>query len=206
MVGSPTILLFISEIHPLLEDVLQDEWVNELKDRVIVNYDSSISICILDTGVNNAHPLLEDVLQDEDKHTFLPTWGLNDHHSHGTEMSGIAAYGDLNEHLTSTKDIELNHTLASYKILPPTGDNDVSLWGYITEQAVATREIEKSNKIHIYSMSVTAKDTDGDVLDGTPSSWSSAIDSILFNNDTKKLFCISAGNTDIDDSSAEYEN
>jgi hypothetical protein len=183
----------------------QEEWVNELKDRVIVNYDSSISICILDTGVNNAHPLLEDVLQDEDKHTFLPTWGLNDHHSHGTEMSGIAAYGDLNEYLSTTTTVELNHTLASYKILPPTGDNDVSLWGYITEQAVATREIEKSNKIHIYSMSVTAKDTDGDVLDGTPSSWSSAIDSILFNNDTKKLFCISAGNTDIDDSSFEYK-
>ena len=128
----------------------QEEWVNELKDRVIVNYDSSISICILDTGVNNAHPLLEDVLQDEDKHTFLPTWGLNDHHSHGTEMSGIAAYGDLNEYLSTTTTVELNHTLASYKILPPTGDNDVSLWGYITEQAVATREIEKSNKIHIY--------------------------------------------------------
>lgn len=183
----------------------QEEWVNELKDRVIVNHDSSVSVCILDTGVNNAHPLLVDILLDEDKHTFLPTWGLNDHHSHGTEMSGIAAYGDLNEHLTSTKDIELNHTLSSYKILPPTGDNDVSLWGYITEQAVATREIEKPNKIHIYSMSVTAKDTDGDVLDGTPSSWSSAIDSMLFNNDTKKLFCISAGNTDIDDPSFQYK-
>ena len=53
-------------------------------------------------------------------------------------------------------------------------------------------------------MSVTAKDTDGDVLDGTPSSWSSAIDNILFNSDTKKLFCISAGNADIDDVSFTY--
>ncbi|QOG11835.1 S8 family peptidase [Arcobacter sp. FWKO B] len=184
----------------------QKDWVSELKDRIIVNPDSKVSICILDTGVNNVHPLLEDILKDEDKHTFLPSWDINDHDSHGTEMSGIAAYGNLNEHLSGIEDVELNHTLASFKILPPTGSTEKSLWGYITEQAVAIREIEKPNKIHVYSMSVTAKDTDGDVLDGTPSSWSSAIDSILYNNDYKKLFCISVGNTDIDDSSFEYKN
>ena len=183
----------------------QKDWIGELKDRIIVNPDSKVSICILDTGVNNVHPLLENILKDEDKHTFLASWDINDHDSHGTEMSGIAAYGNLNEHLSGIEDVELNHTLASFKILPPTGSTEKSLWGYITEQAVAIREIEKPNKIHVYSMSVTAKDTDGDVLDGTPSSWSSAIDSILYNNDYKKLFCISAGNTDIDDSSFEYK-
>lgn len=183
----------------------QNEWVNELKDRVIVNPDSRVSVCILDTGVNNSHPLLEDILEDKDKHTFETSWGVDDHNSHGTEMSGIAAYGNLNEHLTGIIDVELNHTLSSYKILPPAGSTPKSLWGYITEQAVATREIEQPNKIHVYSMSVTAKDTDGDILDGTPSSWSSAIDSILFNNDAKKLFCISAGNTDIDDPLFEYK-
>ncbi len=183
----------------------QKEWVNELKDRIIVNPDSNVSVCILDTGVNNVHPLLENILKDEDKHTFLPSWDINDHDGHGTEMSGIAAYGNLNEHLSSIEDVKLNHTLASFKILPPTGSTEKSLWGYITEQAVAIREIEKPNKIHVYSMSVTAKDTDGDKLNGTPSSWSSAIDNILFNNDAKKLFCISVGNTDIDDSSFEYK-
>ena len=183
----------------------QEEWVNELKDRVIVNENSNVSVCILDTGVNNAHPLLKDVLKNTDKHTFKPSWGLNDHNSHGTEMSGIVAYGDLNEHLTTTAMVKLNHTLASYKILPPTGANDVSLWGYITSQAVSERIIKESEKIHIFSMSVTAKDEDGDILDGTPSSWSSEIDSILFNSDAKKLFCISAGNTDIDDSSFKYK-
>jgi hypothetical protein len=182
----------------------QKDWIGELKDRIVINPDSNVSVCILDTGVNNVHPLLEDILKDEDKHTFLPSWGINDHKGHGTEMSGIAAYGDLNEHLSTTTSVELNHTLASYKILPPTGNTEKRLWGYVTEQAVATREIAKPEKIHIYSMSVTATDTDGDVLNGTPSSWSSAIDSVLFNTDSKKLFCISAGNTDIDDSSFEY--
>lgn len=183
----------------------QKDWIIELKDRVIVNPESRVSVCILDTGVNNVHPLLEDVLKDEDKHTFEPTWGIDDHDSHGTEMSGIAAYGNLNEHLSSIEDIELNHSLSSYKILPPTGSTEKKLWGYITEQAVATREIQQPDKIHIYSMSVTAQDTNGDELDGTPSSWSAAIDSALFNTDSKKLFCISAGNTDIDDSLFEYK-
>jgi len=205
---------YLAEIRPYstpniaytsMEYTDQKEWVNELKDRVVVNPDSKVSICILDTGVNNIHPLLEDILEDEDKHTFEPSWGINDHKGHGTEMSGIAAYGDLNKLLTCTDNIELNHTLSSYKILPPTGSTDRNLWGFVTEQAVATREIENPDKIHIYSMSVTAKDTDGDLLDGTPSSWSSAIDNILFNSDTKKLFCISAGNTYIDDSSFEYK-
>jgi len=205
---------YLAEIRPFsipnidytsLEYQDQKDWVGELKGRVSINPNTDVSLCILDTGVNNVHPLLEGILKDDDKHTFLPTWGVNDHDSHGTEMSGIAAYGNLNEYLSSTDDIELNHTLASYKILPPTGSNDKKLWGYITSQAVSDRIIKEAEKIHIFSMSITAKDTDGDELDGTPSSWSSAIDNDLFDNDSKKLFCISAGNTDIGDDSFEYK-
>ncbi|MEW6552220.1 MAG: S8 family peptidase [Campylobacterota bacterium] len=204
---------YLAEIRPYaipntaytsMEYTDQKEWVNELKDRVIVNSDSKVSICILDTGVNNVHPLLEDILQDDDKHTFLSSWDVNDHKGHGTEMSGIAAYGDLNEHLTSTSNVQLNHTLASYKILPPTGDNEVNLWGHITSQAVSERVIKESEKIHIFSMSVTANYTNGDIPNGTPSSWSSAIDYELFNCDTKKLFCISAGNADYIDDTFHY--
>lgn len=204
---------YLAEIRPYaipniaytsMEYIDQKEWVNELKDRVIVDSDSKVSICILDTGVNNVHPLLEDILKDEDKHTFLSSWDVNDHKGHGTEMSGIAAYGDLNEHLTSTENVQLNHTLASYKILPPTGDNEVNLWGHITSQAVSERVIKESEKIHIFSMSVTANYTNGDIPNGTPSSWSSAIDYELFNCDKKKLFCISAGNVDYLDDTFNY--
>lgn len=183
----------------------QKDWVDELKDRVVINSDNNVSVCILDTGVNNAHPLLQNILHSNDMHTFLPSWGVSDYSGHGTEMSGIAAYGNLKELIDSTNDVELNHTLASYKILPPIGSNDKKLWGYITSQAVAERVYQESEQIHIFSMSITAKDTDGDELNGTPSSWSSAVDSDLFNADAKKLFCISAGNTNIDDATFEYK-
>jgi len=204
---------YLAEIRPCtipniaytsLEYTEQKDWINELRDRVIVNMDSKVSICILDTGVNNAHPLLSDILKDEDKDAFESHWGINDHNGHGTEMSGIAAYGNLNKYLSTTDEIEINHTLASFKILPLATNNDIQLWGYITSQAVSQRFIKEPEKIHIFSMSVTANDTDGNNLDGTPSSWSSAIDMELFNNAGKKLFCISAGNVNIHDDSFEY--
>ena len=87
---------YLAEIRPYaiqniaytsMEYIDQKEWVNELKDRVIVDSDSKVSICILDTGVNNVHPLLEDILKDEDKHTFLSSWDVNDHKGHGTGLS-----------------------------------------------------------------------------------------------------------------------
>ena len=52
-------------------------------------------------------------------------------------------------------------------------------------------------------MSVTANYTNGDIPNGTPSSWSSAIDYELFNCD-KKTFCISAGNVDYLDDTFNY--
>lgn len=184
----------------------QLEWINDLKNRTTINPNSRVSVCILDTGVNNAHPLLKDILSDEDRDSFDPHWGVHDHHKHGTEMGGIVAYGDLNECLSTMHRIELNHTLSSYKILPPQGGTDIVLWGWIMEQAVANREIKKPDTIHIYSMSVTSKMSESKESAGMPSSWSSSIDKILFNKDTKKIFCISVGNTEYLENTFKYKD
>ena len=72
---------YLAEIRPYstpniaytsMEYTDQKEWLNELKDRVIIYSDSRVSVCILDTGVNNIHPLLENILQDKEKHTSEP--------------------------------------------------------------------------------------------------------------------------------------
>jgi hypothetical protein len=176
----------------------QRDWSNELYDRTKINQNSKISICILDTGINNGHILLKDVLKETNKHSVYPSWGLHDHSGHGTNMSGLATYGCLTDQLLSNTDVIVNHNLASVKILPEFGETNENLWGDITSQAVSIREIEESEKKHIFCMAVTAVESNGTTHRGTPSSWSSEIDRLLYTElENNKLFIISAGNIDL---------
>lgn len=175
----------------------QSEWVDDLLERVSVNNSSNVSVCILDTGVNNGHPLLKPVLSDEDCQTVEPSWGSHDHHSHGTLMAGLSAYGDLQSKLESSVPVNLGHILESVKILPPEGDNKVELYGYITKQAISRAEIQAKDRKRIVCMPVSSDDTRDR---GRPSSWSAAIDQISSGteDEDKRLFILAAGNvTDI---------
>ena len=172
-----------------LEPIEQQEWSESLVSRTIFNEDSNVMVTILDTGINNGHILLKEVLKDSNKLTHNILWGSDDHNGHGTLMAGLAVYGDLEESLSSTNNIKINHTLASVKILPPAGSNEQKLWGDITKRAVSRIEIEEPKKDNIFCMAVTSNDYK---TRGKPSSWSAAIDSIVFNE--KKLFIVAAGN------------
>lgn len=175
----------------------QSEWVDDLLSRVSVNDSTNVSVCILDTGVNNGHPLLKPVLSDEDCQAVDPDWGSNDEDSHGTLMAGLAAYGDLQSKLESSEHVNLGHILESVKILPPKGKNKVELYGYITKQAISRAEIQAKDKKRIACMPVSSDDTRDR---GRPSSWSAAIDQITSGaeGDDKRLFILAAGNvTDI---------
>jgi hypothetical protein len=70
----------------------QKEWITELEERLDVSKRSNTSVCLLDTGVNNAHPLLKAVLKDSDMHTVDVSRGVDDRKGHGTEMAGVATY------------------------------------------------------------------------------------------------------------------
>lgn len=196
---------YLAEIRPSItpssfwidiETDEQYEWSNELYSRITLNPDTNVSICILDTGVNNGHPLLKDILKDSNRDSFDMSWKVDDHGGHGTAMSGLAAYGCLKELMETSQVFNINYSLASYKILPPRGENEKKLWGYVTSQAVDSREIEEPNKKHIFCMAVTSASIDEeDYHIGKPSSWSSEIDRILFTNEnSNRLFIISAGN------------
>ncbi len=73
----------------------QTEWVKSLRERLTVDPNSRVVIAVLDTGANNQHVLLEPVLSDAECHAVEPEWGQADHEGHGTQMCGIAAFGDL---------------------------------------------------------------------------------------------------------------
>ncbi len=171
----------------------QSEWVDNLLGRLSVDNSSNVAVCILDTGVNNGHPLLKPVLSDEDCQAVNPDWGSHDHHSHGTLMAGLSAYGDLKSKLESNDHVNLGHILESIKILPPTGGNPVELWGDITKQAISRAEIQADDRKRITCMPVASDDTRDR---GKPSSWSAAIDQITSgsDNEDKRLFILAAGN------------
>jgi Subtilase family len=57
----------------------QTEWVKDLLERTRYDQTPSVSVCLLDTGVNNGHPLLSPVLSDDDCQAVNSAWGTYDH-------------------------------------------------------------------------------------------------------------------------------
>ncbi len=171
----------------------QVSWVKDLIGRVQLDPDARVSVCILDTGINNGHPLLSPVLDTSDCQCLDPAWGAHDHDRHGTLMAGVAVYGDLRTPLSHSLPVLVRHVLESVKILPPTGDNPRGLWGYITSQGVSLAEIQAPDRIRIICMAVSAEDTRDR---GRPSSWSAALDQIASgpDDDIRRLIIVCAGN------------
>lgn len=174
----------------------QAEWRDELRQRLTPPDPDAPAVCLLDTGVNHAHPLLTLALDQADLHSCRPEWNSNDHAGHGTEMAGIALYGDLSPLLSSIDLVVLRHRLESVKILPPDGDNDPKLYGALTLEAVSRAELQAPRRARAVCMTVTTTDSRDR---GQPSSWSAEVDQICAGatDDTRRLVVLSAGNTDL---------
>lgn len=202
---------FFADLSP--ED--QAGWLSDLQDRTNEAPADAPAVCVLDTGVTRQHPLLESSLASEDCHSVDPAWGPHDDgggptmRGHGTEMAGLALWGDLTPVLTSSTTVQLRHRLESVKILPRRGENPPDLYGAVTAEATARPEIQAPRRLRCFSMAVTATD---DRDRGQPTSWSAAIDALsagrIFDPATQgliyldradqrahRLFVISAGNT-----------
>ncbi|AEF85599.1 Y4bN protein [Treponema primitia ZAS-2] len=183
----------------------QKEFANELFSRLQYDF-TNVSICLLDTGLNNGHPLLSGSCEDDCLQSVNAAWQTSDHDGHGTEMAGVALFHNLKEKLLSKEKIVIHHRLESVKILPPPpGANDPQLYGDITKQAISLAEIARPNNVRTLCMAIT-EDDKYSITDGTPSSWSGSIDTIISgaDDDTKRLFFISAGNVDFSDMKAGY--
>ncbi|MGK0270560.1 MAG: hypothetical protein ACI88H_001207 [Cocleimonas sp.] len=169
----------------------QKEWIESFDYKITP---SPVSICILDTGINSGHPLLSSISNINNHVTYDPSWINGDVQGHGTAMAGIASFGDLKHTLTSD-DFNVNVTIESAKILPDKGNNEPELYGLITSDVVYQIDSIQPNKNRIYTLAVTSEYT----LQGSPSSWSAAIDQLAAeteDDDTRRLFVVSAGNMD----------
>lgn len=179
-----------------LENKEQTEWAREVLNRITVDDETQVRVCVLDTGVNSGHMLLRRLLNEEDCSSYEESWGSSDHNGHGTAMSGVVGLGDLQAILETTDPVKIVHKLESMKILPPVGENDPLLYGAITAQALSKVIIGSPERIRIVCMAITApKYTKGD---GSPTSWSAAIDELTAGviDKQRKLFIISTGNVD----------
>lgn len=188
----------------------QGEWAKELRARTTTAVAAAPAVCVLDTGVTRGYPLLAASLATSDCHTCEPSWGAHDHHGHGTEMAGLALYGDLTPVLAGSAPVKLNHGLESVKILPPNGQNPPELYGAITAEATSRVEIQAPERQRCFSLAVTATDERDR---GQPTSWSAAVDALAAgraldassqglvylddeSDPVQRLFIVSAGNVD----------
>lgn len=209
LASAVTLLNFVSELrHPALtaghfveqSAAEQQALVEDLRARVTPPPAAAPAVCVLDTGVNRGHPLIAGLLAPAHHDTVRAAWGKEDHlqHGHGTQMAGLAAYGDLAPLLGAGGPVVVTHHLESVKILPRVGQNEPEHYGAITQQAMALAEANAPERQRVFALAVTATDAPDFQENGRPSAWSAAVDSYaagaLEDDETKRLICVCAGN------------
>ncbi|MEV0846543.1 S8 family peptidase [Streptomyces sp. NPDC049954] len=179
---------FAQELHAV-DRSFQRGLVDDLAERIEVAPSDAPVVCVLDTGVNQEHPLLKAALHGR-AHSVSPHRTAADRHGHGTEMAGIALFGDLAGPLESRESVTLVHGLESVKILDGASGDAACPRTYaeVTANAVATAEIEGASagapRARVFSMAVTRQSGDGENgVDGAPTLWSAALDALATGTD-----------------------
>ncbi|MBB3236926.1 hypothetical protein FHS20_003823 [Phyllobacterium endophyticum] len=185
--------------------VEQVEWAEDLVDRLVAPDALAPAICLLDSGATREHPLIAPALPVANQHAYDNNWGVGDSpfwNGHGTSMSGVALYGDLQQALAQQGAVELPYWLETVKILPPNGSNDPLLYGAITEIGMTKAEVSAPLRKRVFCMAVTSEIG---LARGRPSSWSAAVDQLTYGGGTlHRLIVIAAGNLRGDIHAAEY--
>jgi len=189
-----------AEFFTNLETDWQDTFLDDLHNRTSL-VDSQVSICLLDSGITRSHQILNDLIQTRNLETINPSWSATDgfRNGHGTQMASLILFGDLTDTLQNSNNPQILHTLESVKIIHPSQATDPDLYGKVTVEAIASATVLNPDNKRIVCLAVTSKDV---FHGGKPSSWSSAVDKIIFgnhddNNETT-LALISSGNLDYD--------
>ncbi|MEV5013526.1 S8 family peptidase [Streptomyces sp. NPDC053780] len=204
---------FTEDFHSRDLRDLHREFATDLVDRLRLAPPGAPAITLLDTGVDSEHPLLRSVLLGA--HSVMSGEGPddNDPHGHGTRMTGLAAFGDLDGALSSVVPVQLDHHMESIKILPRRTPDIPRPFGEVTATAVSTAETVGLMKprTRVFAMAVTAQSSPySDGIDGTATLWSAAVDALAVGTDVNvthdrvdllgapdgpsRLLVISAGN------------
>ncbi|QYA13235.1 S8 family peptidase [Rhizobium sp. AB2/73] len=156
----------------------QHDWVAELSQRVSAPANDAPVVCTLDTGVAAAHPLIAPGLRGA--WAYDAAWGPDDHQpngGHGTPLTGLVLYGDLEPLMNDTRPVTLTHGAESMKLLPPHGfpPTKPPSYGVVTQGAVSAVEIERPDALRSFCIATSATD----FPPSRPSTWSGALDQII---------------------------
>ena len=172
------------------------EFVQDLARRISAPKPDAPAVCLLDYGNHSDHPLLRPVVHAEDVQAFDESWTHVDHKKmHGTEMAGIAVFGDgLASLLSNNQPCLVGHRLEAVRMLNSDQAHPEETWGYVTQASLAKAESRAPQRGRVACMPVTADDHGRD--GGRPSSWSGAIDEHAsgYLDDHRRLYVVAAGN------------
>ncbi|MCB0330655.1 MAG: S8 family peptidase [Bdellovibrionales bacterium] len=153
-------------------------------------------VVVLDTGCRSEHTLLRSGLVSSHSALVNEESG-GDLNGHGTEMCGLAFFGEVLPNALTEKAFTATNWVRSVRVLvqPNQGtatEEHRAEWPLITERAVQIREQENvDNRQAVYSLAVLG---DNPIKDSA-TSWSHMIDILAFNSGEEgRLFCISIGN------------
>lgn len=163
----------------------QDEYVQDLVERLICADGGAPAVCHLDTGVMRSHVLIEGSLAPEDLHTIVGVSGADvDPRGHGTSMAGLALFGDrFDAALQSNDPVLLRHRLESVRMKPGPEEAQIDPldYGSATIQAIALPEITTARP-RVFALTLSTKpDNPGD-----PTLWSAAIDALAVGTETTR--------------------
>jgi hypothetical protein len=144
------------------------------------------AIAVLDSGINANHPLLKGGIIG-DARSYIDTNDVSDHTKHGTSVSGIALYGEIEESIRS-KSFIANFYLLSGKILDENNEYDEKFIENQIDKAV--REFHTEYGCKIFNLSIG--DQRRPYAGGKVSSLTLTLDNL--SHELGILFVISAGN------------
>lgn len=153
--------------------------------RIVAATNDAPAVCLLDTGIEPAHPLLSASIDTID--TVAGGTGA-DWDGHGTQMAGVALFEDLAGDLAGRHNIRLPIRIDSVEMEGAAGS--ARLPAERLRRAVDLVE-QARDRPRTYCLAMNAPD---EAIDGGASSMSSELDTLAYEVDAPRLFCVAAGN------------
>lgn len=158
-------------------------------DRIDPPAPQAAAVAILDTGVAEEHPLLHVAIDHPGLSVVPGVLSAIDEDGHGTEMAGLAAFGDLGSTVVGGDRLVPRVWIENLRC--KSDDGDVALWAARTEDAIVETE-RFAGRPRVFNLALS----DEGNKRGERTSWSTAIDRLAHNDEQGRLICVAIGNAE----------